>query len=1064
MKKISKSLISLLFLVCIITTIITIGTVASAATDFFTESNWRNNGAGNVFEADEVKLQNSAFYKNPFDLSGVNSVKILANFSNLVPVNQGGGKATFVLMPSSSSNYPHWDWTTDAGLYFLITRNNSDGEKLAVSIGRHTGGGFVYYRQDETTVAGEGSAYSDLIPLDNVNKDVVISLTNTSAGTRIMIADQWIATVNLGFSGIFTSDTMYFSLGSWGAGVNVSLKGFYLQESDMPIEATPVNMDGVIFEETNLVYNGLEQEIRVSGTLPKGIVAEYEGNVRKDVGSYKAKVTFSSLDLRYTPQVSYKEIDFNVLPATLTVTADDKYVNIGNPMPSLTATYSGFVNDEDESVLTELPVLSCPGFDNGQVSSFDINVSGGSASNYTLSYVSGKLYVVTTPTITVTFNGNGATGGSMDNQTELENTSTALSSNRFVRDGYYFTGWATQSTATEPEFYDKQEFTFTADTELFAIWVLDERNDYIRPENWNKDNILSSDNSGITIGGETYCTTGIDGILNNVLKLKIDLKGLDVNGYVSFVLSSVAGNSNIDYTFFDGLYVKLVRINSEGEKLGIAVGIKNGDSWRTVVGTGSSAATVQPVLYDIDTTAETFDITFVNYSDRIKIYLGESVIETVANLSFKDISAENGCFYFATKGNYKLCNVTHPNEERLTVTFDTKGGTAVDAIGNLEANEIIAAPAAPEKEGFVFAGWVTEDDGNVLFDFENTPITENITLFAKWEVDSRPEYLKGKNWESQPGTAKPVENNGIVINKEAWCTYPVSTNDNNALKIELDLAKLGVNSSAGFCFSKAVGSSHWGYTINEGMYLSLRRVVIEGVEKTEIAFALKIGVGWETLIGIGGTPAATTGSVFDIDTQTQKVSVLLKSINQNLEIYVNDNLEYVRQGYTFAAASTKGNMYIAANRVGSGSFTLENVTHPNELRYKVEFDTLGGDPVNGIYDILPDSVVSKPSDPEKPGYRFDGWSVKSDEVELFDFDTKINQNYKLYAVWTEIDAEKFTVSFVTNCAQSVAPVSDIISGSKISAPAVVLEREGYSFTGWSITAGGQSQFDFANTK
>ncbi|MDE7107860.1 MAG: InlB B-repeat-containing protein, partial [Clostridiales bacterium] len=63
-----------------------------------------------------------------------------------------------------------------------------------------------------------------------------------------------------------------------------------------------------------------------------------------------------------------------------------------------------------------------------------------------------------------------------------------------------------------------------------------------------------------------------------------------------------------------------------------------------------------------------------------------------------------------------------------TVTFDSNGGSDVDAIENVEHGSTITAPTDPTKDGFAFAGWTL--NGNA-FDFE-TAITGDITLVATW--------------------------------------------------------------------------------------------------------------------------------------------------------------------------------------------------------------------------------------------------------------------------------------------------------------------------------------------
>lgn len=76
-------------------------------------------------------------------------------------------------------------------------------------------------------------------------------------------------------------------------------------------------------------------------------------------------------------------------------------------------------------------------------------------------------------------------------------------------------------------------------------------------------------------------------------------------------------------------------------------------------------------------------------------------------------------------------DVTVRKMKKMVVSFDSLGGTPV---GNLETfeNQCVVAPIEPEREGYYFGGWYTEKGLNNLFDFNNTPITKNITLYAKW--------------------------------------------------------------------------------------------------------------------------------------------------------------------------------------------------------------------------------------------------------------------------------------------------------------------------------------------
>ena len=72
--------------------------------------------------------------------------------------------------------------------------------------------------------------------------------------------------------------------------------------------------------------------------------------------------------------------------------------------------------------------------------------------------------------------------------------------------------------------------------------------------------------------------------------------------------------------------------------------------------------------------------------------------------------------------------------EVYTVTFDSYGGTPVPPAQEVEYGLTATEPADPTLKGYTFAFWyLGEDEQNATaYDF-NTPVTENITLTAKWQ-------------------------------------------------------------------------------------------------------------------------------------------------------------------------------------------------------------------------------------------------------------------------------------------------------------------------------------------
>jgi hypothetical protein len=85
--------------------------------------------------------------------------------------------------------------------------------------------------------------------------------------------------------------------------------------------------------------------------------------------------------------------NFVVVPAPLTITADDKEMILKGQLPELTASFSGFVNNDTPASLDVAPSVGTDA--TGQsVGAFPIAVSGAQDSNYDIRFVAGRLSVV----------------------------------------------------------------------------------------------------------------------------------------------------------------------------------------------------------------------------------------------------------------------------------------------------------------------------------------------------------------------------------------------------------------------------------------------------------------------------------------------------------------------------------------------------------------------------------------------------------------------------------------------------------------------------------------------
>ena len=74
-------------------------------------------------------------------------------------------------------------------------------------------------------------------------------------------------------------------------------------------------------------------------------------------------------------------------------------------------------------------------------------------------------------TYTITYNGNGHTGGGMDPTTKYYGTSVMLRANAFTRTGYHFTGWSTTSSGSVA-YGDQAYYSINSSVTLYAVWAV----------------------------------------------------------------------------------------------------------------------------------------------------------------------------------------------------------------------------------------------------------------------------------------------------------------------------------------------------------------------------------------------------------------------------------------------------------------------------------------------------------------------------------------------------------------------------------------------------------------
>lgn len=98
------------------------------------------------------------------------------------------------------------------------------------------------------------------------------------------------------------------------------------------------------------------------------------------------------------------------------------------------------------------------------------------------------------------------------------------------------------------------------------------------------------------------------------------------------------------------------------------------------------------------------------------------------------------------------------------VAFETNGGSEIDPV-EVNFGEKLAKPADPTKDGYIFAGWYTDEELTEAYDFDQE-VTEDMYLYAKWT--------------KKDDSKNPAKDNGKNNGKDGQKTQPAKNTDKKA--------------------------------------------------------------------------------------------------------------------------------------------------------------------------------------------------------------------------------------------------------------------------------------------
>ena len=156
-----------------------------------------------------------------------------------------------------------------------------------------------------------------------------------------------------------------------------------------------VKQDFITWDNNTFNYNGNYPVLSYVNNLPMGFNATSninDGLLKKDVGTYTQNIpfTFANNDMSFDVEIPYT---YTINPAKLTAKVNDASRLYGDADPDFSSIYTGFVNNEDESVLTSHGNYTTIATVKSDIGTYTIKQTGATAKNYVFEYEDGILTI-----------------------------------------------------------------------------------------------------------------------------------------------------------------------------------------------------------------------------------------------------------------------------------------------------------------------------------------------------------------------------------------------------------------------------------------------------------------------------------------------------------------------------------------------------------------------------------------------------------------------------------------------------------------------------------------------
>ena len=350
------------------------------------------------------------------------------------------------------------------------------------------------------------------------------------------------------------------------------------------------------------------------------------------------------------------------------------------------------------------------------------------------------------------------------------------------------------------------------------------------------------------------------------------------------------------------------------------------------------------------------------------------------------------------------------NIETNNVTFMDRGNKYT--VSNVSHGGYLPFIRDPEYDGHAFLGWYEDEKCEKKFDSKNTPITEDMTLYAGWV-------------ELKPVTEIRFKSDTVAAFTGNLTPFSVTTTNEEVESI----ASFGYGQKNSRWCKRPYGAGSWTPIVN-----STQQVVGDGM--TLYAMSIKVNLkpgyyfGDNVKVYLNDedySPSFYKMSVIEADPSWGGYVIIDLGVAKNPPPYT---ITFDTQGGSLDTASMdtneKGKLTaipgpVKTNASFKGWFTDPEggirITEDYIFSYDMTIYAQWGDPVyyhisfesNGGSEVTTRRVMHgykliKPKDPVREGsgdfiYEFDGWYLDSELTSPYNFDKLVEGPFELYAKW-----------------------------------------------------------------